>query len=59
MMVLLGLAGFFPAFAVGAADSAPLDIERHVVHGFATNNGVRIHYATFGQGPLNYPSAQR
>ena len=29
-----------------------LDIERRVAHGFATNNGVRIHYAALGQGPL-------
>jgi len=35
-----------------ADDSALLDIERRVSHGFATNNGVRIHYAALGQGPL-------
>ncbi|MFM7817742.1 MAG: alpha/beta fold hydrolase, partial [Verrucomicrobiota bacterium] len=29
-----------------------LEIERQVTHGFATNNGVRIHYATMGTGPL-------
>ncbi len=29
-----------------------LDIERRVAHGFATNDGVRIHYAALGQGPL-------
>lgn len=52
MIVLLGLAGFFPAFGAGAADSGPLDIERRVSHGFATNNGVWIHYAALGQGPL-------
>src|SRR5688572_22244968 len=44
--------GFFPAFGAGAQDSALLDIERRVAHGFATNNGVRIHYAVLGQGPL-------
>ena len=26
--------------------------EQQVTHGFATNNGVRIHYASLGQGPL-------
>lgn len=31
---------------------ALLEIERQVTHGFATNNGVRIHYATMGAGPL-------
>ena len=36
-----------------AADGAPLlDIERQVTHGFATNDGVRIHYARLGEGPL-------
>ena len=35
-----------------AQDSALLDIERRVTHGFATNHGVRIHYAALGQGPL-------
>jgi pimeloyl-ACP methyl ester carboxylesterase len=33
-------------------EPAPLAIERQVTHGFATNNGVRIHYATLGRGPL-------
>jgi pimeloyl-ACP methyl ester carboxylesterase len=35
------------------AEQAPLlDIERQVTHGYATNDGVRIHYARLGQGPL-------
>lgn len=29
-----------------------LEIERKVTHGYATNNGVRIHYAHLGHGPL-------
>jgi pimeloyl-ACP methyl ester carboxylesterase len=53
-------AGVLLAFAVSslisAAADAPdtelLDIERRVAHGFATNNGVRLHYAVLGQGPL-------
>ena len=45
-------AGFFSVCGAGAQDSALLDIERRVSHGFATNNGVRIHYAALGQGPL-------
>ncbi|MGE3309620.1 MAG: alpha/beta fold hydrolase [Limisphaerales bacterium] len=41
----------------GAADDKPADggllaIERQVTHGYATNNGVRLHYAAMGDGPL-------
>ncbi|MBI1841845.1 MAG: alpha/beta hydrolase [Verrucomicrobia bacterium] len=32
--------------------TALLDIERKVAHGYATNDGVRIHYARLGEGPL-------
>ncbi len=28
------------------------DIENHVVHGYATNDDVKIHYASLGTGPL-------
>jgi pimeloyl-ACP methyl ester carboxylesterase len=28
------------------------NIERHVEHGYAENNGVKIHYASLGTGPL-------
>ena len=28
------------------------DIEQHVTHGYADNNGVKIHYASLGAGPL-------
>src|SRR5258707_8081014 len=35
-----------------AADTAGFDLEKRVTHGYATNNGVRIHYASLGQGPL-------
>ncbi len=28
------------------------NIEQHVTHGYADNNGVKIHYASLGQGPL-------
>lgn len=38
---------------VQAADEpALLDIERQVTHGYATNDGVRIHYTQLGEGPL-------
>lgn len=35
-----------------AGEAAPLAIESKVSHGYATNSGVRIHYAHLGQGPL-------
>ena len=35
-----------------AEEPALLDIERKVTHGYTTNDGVRIHYAQLGQGPL-------
>lgn len=38
--------------AIAADESALLAIERKVSHGYATNNGVRIHYARLGDGPL-------
>lgn len=31
---------------------APNDIDKYVTHGYADNNGVKIHYASIGQGPL-------
>jgi pimeloyl-ACP methyl ester carboxylesterase len=37
-------------FAVGAVSAA--DIESLVKHGYADSNGVKIHYATLGSGPL-------
>ena len=50
--VFIGLA-LQTALAARAADeSALLDIERKVTHGYATNDGVRIHYARLGEGPL-------
>ena len=50
----------FPIFATlaaavvlhGAETASLLPIETQVTHGFATNNGVRIHYASLGKGPL-------
>src|SRR5512135_3065391 len=50
----------FPVFPTRAAvavlhgaETAPLlPIETQVTHGFATNNGIRIHYASLGKGPL-------
>ncbi len=50
--LLLAVVGFVSALGAAAQESALLDIERRVAHGFATNNGVRIHYAALGHGPL-------
>jgi pimeloyl-ACP methyl ester carboxylesterase len=30
----------------------PDDIDKYVIHGYADNNGVNIHYASIGEGPL-------
>ena len=30
----------------------PNDIDKHVTHHYAENNGVRIHYTSIGKGPL-------
>lgn len=44
---------FLQAPPARAADPAPpLAIEQKVTHAFATNDGVRIHYAHLGAGPL-------
>jgi epoxide hydrolase 4 len=50
--ILLVSLGCFPASSLRAEEPALLEIERRVTHGFATNKGVRIHYAALGQGPL-------
>src|SRR5262249_48235057 len=34
------------------AFAAESDFEARVTHGYATNNGVKIHYTSLGQGPL-------
>jgi epoxide hydrolase 4 len=49
---VLGSLGFFSVLSAHAKDSALLEIERRVSHGFATNDGVRIHCVVLGQGPL-------
>src|SRR5690349_5361897 len=51
-VLLVCAIGCLSLCAAGAEDSSLLAIERRVAHGFATNNGVRIHYAALGQGPL-------
>jgi hypothetical protein len=30
----------------------PNDIDTYVIHGYADNHGVKIHYASLGEGPL-------
>ncbi len=48
LMIVAGLL-FIPAILV-AEDK--MDIESRVKHGYADNNGVKIHYASLGEGPL-------
>lgn len=54
---MLGVMKLLPALCWAWLAAAPtggevLPIEREVQHRYATNNGVRIHYASVGQGPL-------
>ncbi len=44
--------GLFLSLGVCAEPANLLDIERKVIHGYATNENVRVHYARLGQGPL-------
>ena len=46
----LGAAALLLAVAAGSAGAA--DIEDKVTHGYADSNGVKIHYAKMGTGPL-------
>ncbi len=46
------LAALLTAWGDARAEDGLLEIERKVAHGYATNNGVRIHYARLGSGPL-------
>ncbi len=43
---------FLPLLAATALLAQGADIETRVKHGYAENNGVKIHYATLGSGPL-------
>lgn len=52
LVLLLSVLGFAASDPLRAAESVPLEIENRVSHGYATNNGVRIHYAALGSGPL-------
>ncbi len=40
------------AFVLAIASVQAADLESRVQHGYADSNGVKIHYATVGQGPL-------
>ena len=50
LMKTLGTAALLTAAFAGAAGAA--DIEDKVTHGYADSNGVKIHYAKMGSGPL-------
>src|SRR6476620_4511806 len=45
--------GLFIALAlISTAARAESDLEKRVEHGYADSNGVKIHYASLGKGPL-------
>lgn len=46
------LAGLVLVGTARGADPGQLPIEAQVSHGYATNNGVRLHFARLGTGPL-------
>jgi pimeloyl-ACP methyl ester carboxylesterase len=50
LMKMLGAAALVVAAVAGAAAAA--DVEDRVTHGYADSNGVKIHYAKMGSGPL-------
>ena len=43
---------FLPALLIMMTTSANADLRNEVKHGYADNEGVKIHYATVGKGPL-------
>src|SRR6267142_3258774 len=42
----------FPAVLLLASLAEGADFESRVTHGYADSNGVKIHYASLGKGPL-------
>ena len=50
LLKALGAAALLAAAGAGPARAA--DIDDRVTHGYADSNGVKIHYATMGSGPL-------
>ena len=40
------------AILLGAVCASAADLDKRVEHGYANSNGVKIHYATIGKGPL-------
>jgi pimeloyl-ACP methyl ester carboxylesterase len=51
MMTLMRTLAFV-ALCAATAGSAAADVEDKVTHGYANSNGVKIHYAKMGAGPL-------
>ena len=52
MTRLLAAAILTACLLAGSTGAAAADIEDRVQHGYANSNGVKIHYATLGTGPL-------
>jgi pimeloyl-ACP methyl ester carboxylesterase len=51
-MHALGVAVVLVGVALSAGGAAAADLEDRVTHGYANSNGVKIHYASLGAGPL-------
>lgn len=52
MKVRFGCFAFYVLLLGGLAFAQAIDIDKRVQDGYATNNGVKIHYASIGKGPL-------
>jgi epoxide hydrolase 4 len=52
MMTLMNTLAFVALCAATAVSASAADVEDNVTHGYADSNGVKIHYASLGTGPL-------
>src|SRR5947209_4771231 len=52
MMTAIRTLTTFALLLAAAASAGAADVEDKVTHGYADSNGVKIHYATMGTGPL-------
>ena len=52
MSTLLKTLGLTAVFAAASFAAAAADLDDRVTHGYADSNGVKIHYAKLGSGPL-------
>jgi epoxide hydrolase 4 len=52
MMTLMKTLAFVAVCAATTVSASAADVEDKVTHGYADSNGVKIHYASLGTGPL-------